>query len=526
MNTDIFSNYINNIKNAKTTQNDEKSKSEVAPYNDNYEFEKIQILKDISNKLDKFDKVSAVLNTVHPIQKNSQVSSENLMDIAIKNGFVVLPEIGVINTDIYIKNGKIYALGNDLEIKAKRLIDANNKYVMPGIIDPHIHLGLFAPLDEELRTETQAALIGGVTTVGSYFASKESHLKTFPGTIEAIGANSYVDVIPHLVISNDDQRKEIIDYTKELGVTSFKIYMNGIPGLIPDVDDGFILDVFDEITKSDKKCIVCAHAENRYMVRRANKLVFEEKGKNATIQDWTDTHPSMAEEEAVERLSYLAEESKVPVYFVHISSKAAIEKLRKIKYSNKYTHVETTSPYLSLTRHSSKTNDIKMEPPFRDDKDVEALWKALEDNVIDSIGTDNVTITKAEKRIDDDIWTTIPGYAVLQTHLPVLLHKGINERNLRLDQFISKMTKKPAEIFGIYPQKGTILPGSDADIVIVDLNFSKKVKANELSSRSDFSIYEGSNLKGWPVMTIKSGKVVVEKGELVELSSQGKCLHR
>ena len=262
------------------------------------------------------------------------------------------------------------------------------------------------------------------------------------------------------------------------------------------------------------------------MVRRFNKLIFEEKGNSATIEDWTDTHPSMAEEEAVVRLSYLAKESKVPVYFVHISSKAAIERLRSIKPFNKYLNVETTSPYLSLTRHSSQGNLLKMEPPFRDDEDVEALWKALEDNVIDSIGTDNVTMTKSEKKIDEDIWTTIPGYAVLQTHLPVLLNNGINEKGLRIEQLISKMTKKPAEIFGIYPQKGTILPGSDADIVIVDLNLSKKVKANELNSRSDFSIYEDINLKGWPVMTIKSGKVVAEEGKLIEPSALGKCLYR
>jgi dihydropyrimidinase len=523
---DIFSKYINDIRNTKIIQNDEKKKPGPIFYNDTHELEKIQILKEISSKLENFNKVSAVINDVHPIQSISQVSTDNLADIAIENGFVVLPEIGVINTNIYIKDGKILAIGANLGIESKRLIDATNKYVMPGIIDPHVHLGLFAPLEEELRTETKAALIGGVTTVGSYFASKESHLSTFPSTIEAIGANSYVDIIPHLVISNDDQRKEILDYINELGVTSFKIYMNGIPGLIPDVDDAFILDVFDEIKKSNKRCIVCAHAENRYMVRRFNKLIFEEKGNSATIEDWTDTHPSMAEEEAVVRLSYLAKESKVPVYFVHISSKAAIERLRSIKPFNKYLNVETTSPYLSLTRHSSQGNLLKMEPPFRDDEDVEALWKALEDNVIDSIGTDNVTMTKSEKKIDEDIWTTIPGYAVLQTHLPVLLNNGINEKGLRIEQLISKMTKKPAEIFGIYPQKGTILPGSDADIVIVDLNLSKKVKANELNSRSDFSIYEDINLKGWPVMTIKSGRVVAEEGKLIESSALGKCLYR
>ncbi|HOM42378.1 MAG TPA: amidohydrolase family protein, partial [Bacillota bacterium] len=131
-----------------------------------------------------------------------------------------------------------------------------------------------------------------------------------------------------------------------------------------------------------------------------------------------------------------------------------------------------------------------------------------------------------EKRTGDTLWNTISGYPAVETHLPVLLNEGVVKRGIAIDTLIGKLTKKPAELFGVYPRKGTILPGSDADIVIVDMNMVKEVKASERSSRSDFSLYEGRRLKGWPVATIKSGELVVENGSWVGNNSNGKYIAR
>ncbi|NLJ77753.1 MAG: amidohydrolase family protein, partial [Tissierellia bacterium] len=150
----------------------------------------------------------------------------------------------------------------------------------------------------------------------------------------------------------------------------------------------------------------------------------------------------------------------------------------------------------------------------------------VEDGLVDTIGTDNVTLTRAEKNIDASIWDTIPGYSALETHLPILLHEGVVKRNIPIEKVISKVTKNPAETFNVYPKKGTISPGSDADIVIVDLNISKEIKAQDLSSRSDFSIYENRVVKGWPVTTIKAGKVVIRDGEFVANGSNGVYISR
>lgn len=533
MANDIFSDYIKKQKD-KTPLVCANVDSAKVPMD-----ETINILKEISSKLDVLnnqqfssgnlsmaDKPEVKLDESEAFQKLSAPIEDSMVDIAIENGNIVLPDNGIFNMNIYIKNGKIHSLGDNREIKAKRRINASGKYVVPGIIDPHVHLGLFAPLDDELKSETKSALIGGVTTIGCYLGSEGSHFQTVPKISEEVDKNSFVDIFPHLVISTDGQRKEIPDYIEHLGVTSFKVYMNGIPGLIPDVDDGFILDVFSEIKKSQKKCIVCCHAENRDLVRRAYNLVKVEKGDKATIQDWTDTHPDMAEEEAVIRLSFLAEKSKVQVYFVHISSKEAIDRLRKIKQTNNYINIETTSPYLSITRSCTNEKYIKMDPPFRDIEDVEELWNAVSEGVVDTIGTDNVTMTRNEKRMDDDIWNTISGFPAIGTHLPVLLNEGVVKRGIPLEMLIGKITKKPAEIFGIYPKKGTLLPGSDADVVILDMNMVKEIKAADTNSRSDFSLYEGKKIKGWPVTTVKNGEVVVENGNYIGNQSNGKFIMR
>lgn len=528
MANDIFSDYIKKQKNNALKSTESKNPAKEQDKHD----ETIDILKEISSKLDVFNKaqqyveINEAKNNGSVAYKSAMLPSEFQVDLAIENGKVVIPDCGIFETSVYIKDGKIYAVGNNLHLKAKQRIDASNKYVVPGIIDPHVHLGLFAPLTDELVSETKAALVGGITTIGCYIGSKESHIKSFPSVAEKINSYSNVDIVPHFVIATDEQRKEINYYIEKYGVTSFKVYMNGIPGLIPDVDDGFILDVLSEIKKSNKKSILCCHAENRDIIRRSYNILKEEKGDSASIQDWSDTHPDMAEEEAVMRLSFLAEKSRVPVYFVHISSKNAIKRLQKIKQGNKYVNIETTSPYLSLTRNATFNNNIKMEPPFRDQDDVEELWRAVSEGVIDTIGTDNVTMTMSEKMVDDTIWNTVPGYPALETHLPVLLNEGVIKRGISLDLLIGKITKTPAEIFGIYPQKGTILPGSDADIVLIDMNMYKEVKVSETNTRSDFSLYEGKKIKGWPVLTIKNGEIVVENGRYIGSHSNGRYISR
>lgn len=457
---------------------------------------------------------------------NATKVDPTLYDLVITDGMVIVPGIGITNNNIGIRDGKIASITN-MTIHGNRAINARNMYVCPGIIDPHVHLGLFSPFEVEVETETKAAIAGGVTTAGCFFGSQVSHLESFPELERSIQMRSYIDIIPHLVIGNTMQKRELKAYAEQLGITSFKLYMNGIPGIIEDIGDGFMLDVFDEIKKISKPCMVCVHTENREVVRRATSSIQDTMNESATMRDWTETHPDMAEEEAVNRLSYFAKKMGVHVYIVHLSSKGAVKNLKAIKADNPYVHVETTSPYLSINHTTTSSNLIKMEPPFRGAEDMEALWEGICNGVVDTIGTDNVTMTTSEKNVKaDNIWHVMPGYPAVETHLPVLLHEGVHTRKIPIEKIIEKVTRNPAEMFGVYPQKGSMLTGSDADITIIDMNKSKKVTAKDLHSRSDFSLYEGKVLHGWPIITIKSGKVVYEGEKFTGEKAQCNYLRR
>lgn len=453
-------------------------------------------------------------------------NANEMMDIAIMNGQVVFPDDGVVKMNVYIKEGKIYSL-SEAVLPAKETIDATGKYVSPGIIDPHTHLGLFAPLDTELKTETRASMVGGITTQGVFFGGPQSHLESFPGIQESVNKYSYTDIIPHLVIGNDQQLKELTTYAEKFGATSFKIYMNGIPGMIPSVSDAFILDVCEEMKKTGKNCTLCSHTENADLVARAVKHLADTKGASAVISDWALTHPDVVEVEAVDRLAHLAEIAQVPVYIVHLVSDAAVKLLKRIKVTNKYVNVETTSPYLAVTRFDPQGNALKMEPPFKEQKDVDGLWEGVAEGVIDTIGTDNVTMTIAEKNMNSaNIWEIMPGYCADEHHLPVAMSEGVVKRGIPIERVLACMTKNPAQKFGLYPRKGALKPGSDADVVIIDLDLVKEVKAAEQASRSDFSIYEGRKFQGWPIVTIKDGQIVVRDGKVVDESPKGSCLER
>lgn len=394
--------------------------------------ETVHVLREISRKLDGMSRQTEserdLLTTMD--QKLDMGEDQQRADLAIINGMVVFPDSGIVQTDLYIKNGKICGIGKESPFAAVRTIDAAGKYVCPGIIDPHVHLGLFAPLQTDLKSETKAATIGGITTIGVYFGGGQSHFQSFPKIEEESERYSYTDIVPHLVIANEEQKREIRDYANYLGVTSFKVYMNGIPGMIPSVDDGFIMDVFEELKKTGKNCILCCHTENTHLVGRALRDAKERYGEEGTIEHWAETHPSMAEEEAVMRFSYLAEKARMQVYMVHIGTKESVNRLRLLKPYNKYLHVETTSPYLSVTGEQRKDALYKMEPPLREEEDKEELWKALEDGIIDTIGTDNVCETVSEKQPKLPIWDVVPGYSVVETHLASVLTEGIWKRGI------------------------------------------------------------------------------------------------
>jgi len=450
-----------------------------------------------------------------------------MLDLKITNGRVFVPGGGFFDLEVGIKNGKIAMIGspNDLPETADTL-DAGKNIVMPGVVDPHIHLGIFGDFAMECEHETRAALAGGVTTVGVFMGDGESYLPQLGSLIETVEQKSSVDLMFHLSIFTDDQMAEMGEYYKQFGVTSFKFYMAGVKGVFPGVTDGFIYEGFKKVGAMGDRALACVHCEDQSIIDVAFDKVAKET-PDGTLVDWADTGPNMAEEEAIMRACYLAEKAGNRLYIVHISTKEGSARFASLRNNvNLRAYGETTSAYLSVNKNDSFALLGKMLPPLRDQQDNDALWERVREENLDTFGTDNVSMTRAVKQAEKGMLEAMPGYPILQTHLPAILTEGYHKRGVNLDTILTRATLNPAKIFGIYPQKGTIATGSDADIVVLDLEKEWVVRSDELFSYGDFSLYEGKTLKGWPSVVIKGGKKAYEDGKILIEPGSGAYLRR
>lgn len=447
-----------------------------------------------------------------------------MLDLKVINGTLVIPGTGAVKAGVGIKDGKIVQIARESELpEAGKTVDAAGKYVLPGLVDPHVHLGIFSDFAGECVTETQAALAGGVTTIGVFMGGGDSYLGQLDGMLETAESRISTDMFLHLSIFTPQQMEEIPQYIEKYGITSFKFYMCGVKGVFPGVSDGFFLEGLRRIAKSGDGFTACVHCEDQSIVDMAFEKVAQEK-PNGTLADWADAGPSEAEAEAVLRACYLAAKSGARVYIVHMSSEEGVNIAAKHRPPNLF--VETTSAYLSVSKNAEVGLLAKMLPPLKGENDIEALWEAVKNDTIDTFGTDNVSMNKAVKGVEKGMLGAMPGYPIVQTHLPVLLHEGYHKRGVSLEKIVEKASRNPAEIFGLYPQKGTIAVGSDADLVVVDLNKEVKVDPAQLHSFGDFSLYQGKTLKGWPVVTIKGGVVAVEDNNILVEPGRGRYLRR
>ena len=441
-------------------------------------------------------------------------------DLVIRGGTCVVPEMGCTRVNVCVTNGKIAALTTE-NVTGRRTIDADGLYVLPGIIDPHTHLGLMVPFEQEVETESRSAILGGVTTVGTYFNHEGSYLSTIEQIKKTVQSRSRMDLIPHFSLRDQGQLDELPLYSRR-GMNSFKVYMCGVPGLYPHQEDGFILRAMERMRNLPPRAnpILSIHCENTSICDFATEDMSTQRLE--TLEDWNRTHPNLAEGEAVMRAAYFSKKMGVRTYVVHSSTKEAMEALRRLKHPKLY--VETTSPYLSLDTQSDIGVYGKMLPPIREPESRQALWDGIRDGVIDTIGTDNTVLTSEEKQVSSGMRGAGAGYPTLATHLISVLSEGIFKQEVAIEKLVPLMTMNPAKIFGVYPQKGTLMPGSDADIVLVDLNSARKVDPARLLSRSDFSLFQGKTLRAWPCATIKGGHIVAWDGHLVDDQPRGSVL--
>lgn len=451
---------------------------------------------------------------------------QNSCDVLITNASAVIPKVGIIETNIMIEDGKVKALTSSAgNVSASKKVDARGKYVLPGAIDPHVHYGVYTPINEAARTESRSAAVGGVTTMIRMLRLYDSY-RNVTKQLEASKGNHYIDYSIHASILRPEQVKEI-PYLKELGINSLKIYMN-LSGdlnriymdLDPDacdIKDGEV-DMTDELISeivkegSMAQFTVLVHAENPAICSEHMRNG-KEVGK-AGLEAWSDCRPPSSEATSVHKVSELGRKYGTSLYFAHIGSTGALDAIlaqREKGKSNYY--IETCSHYLTHTVDFSNVTG-KVVPPLRSKSDLQSMWSAVRNGIVDTIGSDHVANRLETKMGEGDIWSALAGFPGIATMLPVLLSHGVNKDRINIERVAEVTSYNTARIFGMYPKKGTIQPGSDADLTIVDLDLEQNVTPELLQSYADYTIYDGHKLKGWPVMTIVRGKVVMDGGQV------------
>jgi dihydropyrimidinase len=462
--------------------------------------------------------------------------------LAVRNARLVVPEVGVIEGGMIVRDGRVAEIRQDGPLDGDEIIDAEGRYVLPGLIDPHVHSGLLPPLADRLRAESAFAASGGITTVIRYFRRPESYLGTFPAQV-ALGASvMYQDFAHHLTLFTREQVAEIASYVDDFGVTSFKLYMNlkgpfGKNFLMDllvgdgdelstadvDFDDGHLYDVFRTAARLPAKVRINVHCEDAEIVVRETETV-RASGLDG-LPAWHAARPDQSEAIALQTVAYLSRQFGVPVYFPHIGSRAAIDAIVDIRAKGTDYGAETGPQYVALTIESECGVMGKVMPPIRTADDAARVWWAISQGVLTSFGSDHIAYTSQEKR-GDNIWTTRPAFGGTGMILPVFLSKGVSAGRMTVRQIAELGSLNTARAFGLYPRKGTLRPGADADFVIVDLEREWTVRADELLSASDFSVYEGERLKGAVVLTAVRGEVIYRDGEMVGRPGYGRFYRR
>jgi dihydropyrimidinase len=441
------------------------------------------------------------------------MTAGNRYDLVVAGGTLVIPGVGQIRSDVGIVKDKIVALGDDLSPLAADIYDATGKTVLPGIFDPHAHIGNERSFDEEAETETRAAVLGGVTTIGIFLRSlEESYMLHLPGFRRAMDELSYVDSVFHPQIFTEQQIEEIPLYAETFGIRSFKFYMSGMPGIVKSITDDSLLNGFRTVARLGADAIACVHCETGALIDQARNAL--QKKKEGTLADWEFAHPADAEALAIQTALYLAKVAGAHLYVVHLSSRQGLEIVRQARRQGMRFTVETTTPYLGIASDDPNGFLVKMVPPVRSSDHHDKLWEGLSEGSINTVGTDNTSRVRATKRPEAGLHGARPGLPALGTHLPALLHYG-RLRGVPLELLVDRATRAPARVYGIYPKKGTIAVGSDADLAIIDLDLERVVDAQYLQGMSDFSPFEGKTLRGWPVATIKAGQIVARDGKIV-----------
>jgi dihydropyrimidinase len=449
-------------------------------------------------------------------------------DLFVKGARVVKPE-AVIECGLAIRDGVITAaLAPGETVDARRTIDAGGRYVLPGLLDTHLHLGTAAQsFAGDCASESRHAVTGGVTTLLPFVITRGSYVEVLPEMQKAVGAESLVDMVFHAIIIREAQIEEIPRLAHEFGVRSFKTFMaykgrEISPSGIQGMGDDQIYSVFRQVAKVPGG-IAIVHCENMEVID-LHQQPFIAANRQDTAA-WSDARPVFGELEAIRRMVAFAEAVGIDLLIPHMGVGLGSEFLRQKAWGRARVATETCPHYLLFDKDTDRGVMGKVNPPLRSVEHVEALWQRLVDGTVDVLGSDHCPFTKAVK--GTDLWSARAGITAGSAMiLPVLLTEGMRRGRLGIQRVVELTSANAARLFGLYPRKGALEVGSDADLVIVDLDREVKVDLRTLNSVVDFSPYEGWVARGWADTTIAGGQVVYEKGEVVAERPRGRYLAR
>lgn len=434
--------------------------------------------------------------------------------------------------DIAIENGKIAAIDTNLADFGAEVIDASRKYLLPGGIDVHTHLSLACGdiiSSDDFVSGTIAAACGGTTTIIDYTAHATGQSLAGAAALRRSQADSLavIDYGLHIVITdvNDRIMAEIPEMIAQ-GYPSFKLF-TAYDNM--RVDDEALMMVLNQ-TKNHGG-LACVHAENHHMINyMVKKLVAA--GKIAP-QYHGMSRPVLAEAEAVGRVIKLAAFLDAPIYIVHLSCRESLVEVLRARANGHQVLAETCPQYLLLSDACYNQPGFLgakyvMSPPLRPAQNQPVLWEGLAQGVLQVVATDHCPFNfKGQKDLGQDIFTRIPnGIPGIETRMALIYSSGVKQGRISLNQFAAVTATYPAKIFGLYPQKGTIAIGSDADIVIFDPKLEKTITQEILNENVDYTPYEGFKVTGYPVMTIARGQIIAKDGKFTGQPGAGRFLKR
>lgn len=449
----------------------------------------------------------------------------------IKNGRIVTATDDYL-ADVFIDGETVSAIGRNLPMNADKVIDASGLLVIPGAIDPHVHMELpfgGTVSSDSFETGTRAAAFGGTTTIIDF--AIQYHGKTFRQTIDdwhaKAAGNCAIDYSYHLAVTEFEPKnlKEFRQVVDE-GITTFKIFL-AYPGVFM-IDDQTMTRVMQ--AAGDAGGMTLVHAENGVAIQeRIEQLVREGK---LEPKYHAQSRPPIMQADGVARACRVAAFARSPVFIVHVSCEAAMIELMRSRDAGHASYGETCTQYLFLDESYYDLPNFEgakyvFTPPLVGKENIEPLWKGLKLGYLQEVSTDHCPFNfKGQKELGRDSFTKIPnGGPGVEDRLS-LVYDGCMKRGFSLHKWVELTSTASAKLFGMFPKKGTIAVGSDADIVLFDPNKQRTISAKTHHMNCDYSLFEGMQIKGEPIKVLSRGKVIIDKGQYLGSKTDGRFLKR